>query len=79
GIIFLDKTSFYHESGGQISDIGKLYNQKSYFNVENTKKYGQTIGHIGELITGRIAINDHIHSIIDKNHRNSIQLNHSAT
>lgn len=79
GIIFLDKTSFYGESGGQIGDIGQLYYKKSCFIVENTKKYGKTIGHVGKLISGKIKINDCIYSKINKDYRNDIQLNHSAT
>lgn len=79
GIIFLDKTSFYGESGGQIGDTGQLYYQKSYFIVENTKKYGKTIGHIGRLISGKIKVNDCIYTKINQDRRKSIQLNHSAT
>jgi len=79
GIIFLDKTPFYGESGGQIGDIGELYYKKSLFIVEDTKKYGKTIGHIGKLISGEIVINNYIYSKINKEYRNCIQLNHSAT
>ncbi|WAI11598.1 MAG: alanine--tRNA ligase [Buchnera aphidicola (Macrosiphum albifrons)] len=79
GIIFLDKTAFYGESGGQIGDIGHLYSEKSSFVVENTKKYGKTTGHIGKLISGEIAVNDSIYSQINEDYRHSIQLNHSAT
>lgn len=77
--IFLNKTSFYPESGGQIGDIGELYYKKTRFIVENTKKYGDTIGHFGKLISGRITVNDLIYTKIDLNYRNSIELNHSAT
>jgi len=77
--IFLDKTSFYPESGGQIGDIGELYHKKSRFIVENTKKYGDTIGHYGKLISGKIIVNDSIYSKINHVYRNAIQLNHSAT
>ncbi|QCI20537.1 alanine--tRNA ligase [Buchnera aphidicola (Brachycaudus cardui)] len=79
GIIFLDTTCFYAESGGQIGDKGELYNEKSCFIVKNTKKYGKTIGHIGKLITGTILVNEYIYSKIDEDHRHSIELNHSAT
>ncbi|QCI21694.1 alanine--tRNA ligase [Buchnera aphidicola (Hyadaphis tataricae)] len=78
-IIFLNITPFYSESGGQISDIGKLYNKNACFIVENTKKYGNTIGHIGRLIFGKIKIYDRLYSQIDREHRNDIQLNHSST
>ncbi|AHG59986.1 AlaS [Buchnera aphidicola str. G002 (Myzus persicae)] len=79
GIIFLDTTSFYAESGGQISDIGRLYNEESCFIVQNTKKYGKTVGHIGKLISGIIKVNNYLYSEIDRDYRHSIELNHSAT
>ncbi|QFQ32570.1 alanine--tRNA ligase [Buchnera aphidicola (Aphis fabae)] len=79
GIIFLDKTCFYPESGGQIGDIGELYNKKSRFLVENTKKYGNTIGHIGKVTRGKFEINNFLYTKIDKVYRNKIQINHSAT
>ncbi|ACL30203.1 alanine--tRNA ligase [Buchnera aphidicola] len=79
GVIFLDKTPFYSESGGQIGDIGQLYHKKSSFIVEKTKKYGKTIGHIGKLISGQITLNDSLFSHIDEDYRYAIQLNHSAT
>ncbi|QCI18934.1 alanine--tRNA ligase [Buchnera aphidicola] len=79
GIIFLDKTSFYPESGGQIGDIGELYYKNSRFIVENTKKYGNTIGHIGKVIIGTFKINNVLYTKINKLHRHQIQINHSAT
>lgn len=79
GIIFLDKTCFYPESGGQIGDIGELHYKKSRFIVENTKKYGNTIGHIGKVIVGKFEINNFLYTKIDKFYRKKIQINHSAT
>ncbi|QIQ41420.1 MAG: alanine--tRNA ligase [Buchnera aphidicola (Aphis urticata)] len=79
GIIFLDKTCFYPESGGQIGDIGKLHYKSSCFIVENTKKYGNTIGHIGKVIIGKFEINNLLYTKINKFYRNQIQINHSAT
>ncbi|QCI24458.1 alanine--tRNA ligase [Buchnera aphidicola (Muscaphis stroyani)] len=79
GIIYLDKTSFYAESGGQIGDIGYIYYKKSCFIVEKTKKYGNTIGHIGKLISGTMTVNQSVYNKIDKLYRSSVSLNHSAT
>lgn len=79
GIIFLDKTCFYPESGGQIGDIGELRFKNSLFIVENTKKYGNTIGHIGKVIAGKFEVNNFLYAKIDKFYRNKIQINHSAT
>ncbi|QCI17217.1 alanine--tRNA ligase [Buchnera aphidicola (Aphis helianthi)] len=79
GIIFLDKTCFYPESGGQIGDIGELYYKKSRFIVTNTRKYGNTIGHIGKVIIGKFEVNNLLFTKIDTFYRNQIQNNHSAT
>ncbi|QNS02069.1 MAG: alanine--tRNA ligase [Buchnera aphidicola (Pentalonia nigronervosa)] len=79
GIIFLDRTTFYSESGGQIGDTGQLYYKTAYFEVENTKKYGNTIGHIGKMNSGIIKLHDCVYSEINQERRTSIQNNHSAT
>lgn len=78
-MVLIDQTPFYGESGGQIGDTGQLYDDTSYFLVENTKKYGQTIGHIGKLISGEIKINNSIYTQINQDYRREVQLNHSAT
>lgn len=79
GIIILDKTSFYAESGGQIGDSGILSNSHCQFAVSNTQKYAQAIGHIGKVMTGSIAVNNSVDAGIDIERRNAIRLNHSAT
>lgn len=79
GIIILDKTSFYYESGGQVGDIGLLIFKKNKFLVKETKKNNNLICHIGTVISGEININDNIISIVDENYRMQISQNHSAT
>lgn len=79
GIIILDKTSFYAESGGQVGDSGILSNSHCQFAVSDTQKYAQAIGHIGKVITGSIAVNNSVDAGIDIERRNAIRLNHSAT
>ncbi|MGP1924914.1 MAG: alanine--tRNA ligase [Arsenophonus sp. NEOnobi-MAG3] len=79
GIIILDKTSFYAESGGQVGDSGILSNNSYQFAVSDTQKYTQAIGHIGKVISGSIAVNSSINARIDIERRNAISLNHSAT
>ncbi|WGL99041.1 alanine--tRNA ligase [Arsenophonus sp. aPb] len=79
GIIILDKTSFYAESGGQVGDSGILSNSHGQFAVSDTQKYVQAIGHIGKVITGSITVNNSIEAKIDIERRNAIRLNHSAT
>lgn len=79
GIIILDKTSFYAESGGQVGDSGILSNSHCQFTVSDTQKYAQAIGHIGKVMTGSIAVNNSVDAGIDIERRNAIRLNHSAT
>lgn len=79
GIIFLDKTAFYAESGGQVGDKGLLIGKDSQFEVTDTQKYGKAIGHIGEVISGSFIVNHKINAVIDVARRDAIRLNHSAT
>ena len=79
GIVILDKTAFYAESGGQVGDTGILKNDSGSFAVTDTQKYGQAIGHIGKVTAGSLVINHRISAEIDSERRNAIRLNHSAT
>ncbi|HMI77039.1 MAG TPA: alanine--tRNA ligase-related protein, partial [Buchnera sp. (in: enterobacteria)] len=79
GILLLHETPFYGESGGQIGDIGIIYNHHGKFQVQDTKKQGNIILHIGILISGILKTTDIITAEIDYNRRLSIQKNHSAT
>ncbi|BDR96992.1 alanine--tRNA ligase [Proteus mirabilis] len=79
GIIFLDKTAFYAESGGQVGDKGLLIGKDSQFEVTDTQKYGKAIGHIGKVISGSFIVNHKINAVIDVARREAIRLNHSAT
>ncbi|MBG2875804.1 alanine--tRNA ligase [Proteus alimentorum] len=79
GIIFLNKTSFYAESGGQVGDKGVLTGKDSLFEVTDTQKYGKAIGHIGKVNVGSFIVNHKINATIDIARRDAIRLNHSAT
>ncbi|MGJ0636082.1 alanine--tRNA ligase [Xenorhabdus bovienii] len=78
-IVILDKTAFYAESGGQVGDTGKLSNGNGVFEIADTQKYGQAIGHIGKLINGTLIVNCTVNAEINIVRRDSIRLNHSAT
>ncbi|HCM63987.1 MAG TPA: alanine--tRNA ligase [Morganella sp. (in: Bacteria)] len=79
GLVILDKTAFYAESGGQVGDTGVLANNDAQFTVLDTQKYGQAIGHLGRVAHGKLTINHKITAKIDEERRNAIRLNHSAT
>ncbi|WWO96881.1 MAG: alanine--tRNA ligase [Candidatus Dasytiphilus stammeri] len=79
GIIILDQTIFYSQSGGQIGDIGQLYSKNAEFNVTNTIKLGRAVGHCGTMMKGCLYVGQIVKMTIDKNRRNQISFNHTAT
>ncbi|MGP2410778.1 alanine--tRNA ligase [Yersinia sp. 2553 StPb PI] len=78
-VVVLNQTPFYGESGGQVGDKGELKNATSTFVVADTQKYGQAIGHLGQLTQGTLRVNHSIDAQVDVARRNRIRLNHSAT
>ncbi|CNF06495.1 alanine--tRNA ligase [Yersinia nurmii] len=78
-VVILNQTPFYGESGGQVGDKGQLKSAMADFIVSDTQKYGQAIGHLGQLSQGTLRINDSVDAIVDSARRNRIRLNHSAT
>lgn len=78
-VVVLDETPFYGESGGQVGDKGVLKAAGADFEVSDTQKYGQAIGHQGKLSQGSLKVKDRVDAQIDTVRRNRIRLNHSAT
>jgi alanyl-tRNA synthetase len=79
GIIVLDETPFYGESGGQVGDTGVLVSASARFIVRDTQKQGKSILHIGEVEKGPIRKGDELTAEIDFEKRRAISRNHSAT
>ncbi|MDW8845729.1 alanine--tRNA ligase [Erwinia sp. MMLR14_017] len=79
GVIVLDETPFYGESGGQVGDTGELKGNNALFSVTDTQKYGQAIGHTGKLTAGQLRTGDKVAAQVDEARRARIRLNHSAT
>ena len=79
GIVILDSTPFYAESGGQVGDVGYINTDDSSFVVNDTQKSGKANIHIGHMHNGEISIGDKVASIVDSERRAAIMLNHSAT
>ena len=79
GVVVLDTTCFYAESGGQIGDSGVISSDSVAFLVEDTKKTqdGKYM-HIGEVESGQISVGDSVLAKIDKQKRQSIMRNHTA-
>ena len=80
GMVILDRTPFYAESGGQVGDWGSLRSdQGAEFQVSDTRKQGDSIVHIGKLQAGSLKVGDSLLAQVDKVHRQATVLNHSAT
>lgn len=79
GIIVLNRTPFYGESGGQVGDIGEIICGSSVFNVEDTKKHNKTHIHIGTVVKGSFKEGDKVEAKINRVNRNLIRANHTAT
>ena len=80
GVVVLDSTPFYTESGGQIGDNGALKSDNGIFAVEDTQKIQAAVfGHHGVLKTGSLKVGDTVKANVDIASRNDIMRNHSAT
>jgi alanyl-tRNA synthetase len=77
--VVLDKTSFYAESGGQVGDTGYLICDDAKVEILDCKKSSEHNLHIGTVLSGTINVGDNVVAQVDKNLRQSIALNHSAT
>ncbi|BED88167.1 alanine--tRNA ligase [Pseudoalteromonas sp. MM1] len=78
GIVVLNHTPFYAESGGQTGDTGTITVAGGEFSVTNTTKLGNAFAHHG-TVQGRIAVNDKVDATIDDARRERIKKNHTAT
>ena len=80
GVVILDRTPFYAESGGQVGDTGVLDGQGVRFEVADTRKLaGAFHGHVGKLASGTLKCGTAVSAMIDSQRRADIVRHHSAT
>jgi alanyl-tRNA synthetase len=80
GVVVLDSTPFYAESGGQVGDEGVLTSATSSFAVLDTQKIkADVFGHHGTVVQGTLAVGDMIDAQVNTAVRASSMRNHSAT
>ncbi len=80
GVVVLEKTPFYAESGGQVGDKGFIRAGDATFSVTDTRKQGgEIILHVGKLVEGALIIGTNVKAEVDGERRKAISLNHSAT
>lgn len=75
GTVFLDRTPFYAESGGQVGDRGILEG-RGRFIVEDTRK---GFAHIGRVTEGTLQVGDALQAVVSSSHRLATAAHHSAT
>jgi len=80
GVVVLDDTPFYAESGGQTGDCGELRSVHGIFAVEDTQKIQATVfGHHGVLTTGKLTVGNSVTAKVDMAARQATERNHSVT
>ena len=79
GVVILDQTPFYAESGGQVGDSGYLQADGFSFEVSDTTKAGNAHLHHGKVLQGSLSKGAAVTAQVDAGVRQSIALNHSAT
>ena len=80
GVVVLNQTPFYGESGGQVGDTGVMVADGIRFRVTDTQKYaGDVYAHIGTVEQGTVQAGVALALEVDHVRRGSIRKNHSAT
>jgi alanyl-tRNA synthetase len=80
GVVVVESTPFYSESGGQVGDQGAIFCDGGLFQVEDTQKIkADVFGHHGVLKQGILAVGDAVTAHVDAAVRASTVRNHSAT
>ena len=80
GMIIVNQTPFYGESGGQVGDTGMISNENFRFEVNDVqKKLGDLFVHYGKVLSGSIKVDENVEMNIDVVRRNNTRAYHSAT
>ena len=80
GVIVLDTTPFYAESGGQVGDEGMISTASAQFEVQDTQKIkADVFGHHGVLTSGSLKVGDTVVAQVNLELRAKTIRNHSAT
>ncbi len=79
GVVILDRTPFYAESGGQIGDTGTLKAGDAEFAVSDTTLSGRQHLHRGAMRKGQLRVGSNVVASVESERRRLTALNHSAT
>jgi len=76
--VILDRTCFYAEQGGQVGDRGELGGAQLRFDVEETRRYSDTVVHFGTLVQGELKVGSKLRAHVSAKRAHTRQ-NHTAT
>ena len=79
GVLVLDRTPFYGESGGQIGDTGTIEAESARFIVTDTRKQSGVFLHFGHVEAGEFAADTRVQAQVNVERRQAVELNHTAT
>ena len=79
GMLILDHSPFYAESGGQVGDQGEIVCADGVFTVTDTQKQGAAFAHIGSVTKGTLAVGNQCDACVEESERQQIAEHHSAT
>jgi len=78
--VFLERTSFYAESGGQVGDTGTITTANGQVRIEDTQKpVAGVIAHLGTVVSGDVRVGEGAKAAVDTARRGQIARHHSAT
>ncbi|MFK7161772.1 alanine--tRNA ligase [Marinospirillum sp. MEB164] len=79
GVLVLDQTPFYAESGGQAGDVGYIKTATGVFEVTDTTKVGEAHVHHGRVVSGQLRTGEAAEAEVNNQLRQLSRANHSAT
>jgi len=79
--VVTDRTPFYAERGGQVGDRGYLYGADgtTFVVLDTQRRGGDVYVHRGSLLSGKLAVGDHVQASVPEQRRRDVMRNHSAT
>jgi alanyl-tRNA synthetase len=78
--VFVQRTPFYAESGGQVGDTGTITTEGGRVRVEDTQKPAEgVVAHLGTVVTGEIRVGERATAMVDAGRRRQIARHHSGT
>jgi len=81
GVVVLNQTPFYAESGGQVGDSGRFIgpNELVAHVTETHKKLGEVFAHSVHVETGILSVGTPLELQVEHGRRSAVRSNHSAT